>query len=127
MPTILHADGDRELREIYRCFFTCRGYRFLTADGGLACLEKLQECSPDLLILDLELPWGGGDGVLAVMREEARLLKTSVVVTSTLASAGVLNDYLSPPVVGVLAKPVTLSALIALIACIDSADCLRLV
>jgi CheY-like chemotaxis protein len=38
---------------------------------GLECLLMLAENPPEILVIDLEIPWGGGDGVLEWGREHA--------------------------------------------------------
>ena len=103
MPTVLCADADRELRDVYVWLLSSYGFRVETADDGLECLAKLRQFVPDLLLLDLELPWGGGDGVLEVMRGNLSLLPVRVMLTSSVAS---------PPAVQALAKPFQLSALV---------------
>ena len=112
MPTVLCADADRELRDVYVWLLSSYGFRVETADDGLECLAKLRQFVPDLLLLDLELPWGGGDGVLEVMRGNLSLLPVRVVLTSSVASAQVLDGLASPPAVQALAKPFQLSALV---------------
>ena len=69
---LLIADRDAELCELYRMFLTERGYEVETSTDGLDCLAKLRHVTPAVLVLDLELLWGGGDGVLAWLREESR-------------------------------------------------------
>jgi hypothetical protein len=49
-----------------------------TASDGLDCLKKLRRATPAALVLDLKLHWGGGDGVLAWLRED-RMWVTSVM------------------------------------------------
>ena len=112
MPTVLCADADRELRDVYVWLLSSYGFRVETADDGLECLAKLRQFVPDLLLLDLELPWGGGDGVLEVMRGNPSLLPARVVLTSSVAPAHVLDGLVSPPAVQALAKPFQLSALV---------------
>ncbi len=111
MLTVLLAEADRDLRETYLCFLSRHGYQVDTADDGLECLDKLRRSVPDLLILDLELPWGGGDGVLALLREHEHLLPDRVVLTSAVATDQVLDNLASPPVVQALRKPFLLSTL----------------
>ena len=112
MLTVLHADEDRELRETNADIFASRGFHVRTAGGGVDCVEKLRQFAPDLLILDLELPWGGGDGVLAVMREDLHLRQIPVVMTSAVLSVETLNRLTSPPVVSTVAKPFHLAELL---------------
>jgi CheY-like chemotaxis protein len=70
MPTVLFTDADRESREVYAWLPSSYGFEVETADDGPACLASLRRAVPDLLILDLKLPGGGGDGVLAILRED---------------------------------------------------------
>src|SRR5438067_11067086 len=69
--TLLIADGDAELCDLYEMFLTECGYEVEAASDGLDCLRKLRQVIPAVLVLDLELRWGGGDGVLARLREES--------------------------------------------------------
>ena len=111
MPSILFADADRELLELYGWLLTSYGFRVDKAGDALECLDKLRRSVPDLLILELELPWGGGDGVLAILREDPRLLPARVVLTSAVASVSDLAGFESPGV-RTLSKPIRLSALL---------------
>ena len=80
---LLIADRDAELCEVYRRFLTERGYEVETSTDGLDCLAKLRQVTPAVLVLDLELLWGGGDGVLAWLREERPAPRIPVLLTAT--------------------------------------------
>jgi hypothetical protein len=67
------------------------------------------------LILDLHLPWGGADGLLAVMRDDLRLARIPVILTSTEPLAERLSHLVSPPVVRALWKPFSLTALLDIV------------
>lgn len=110
--TLLIADGDTELCDVYRKFLADRGYEVATSSDGLDCLRKLRELTPAVLVLDLELCWGGGDGVLAWLREENRSPAVSVVLTATAWSSPDVAERRAPPVVGYLPKPFGLTALL---------------
>lgn len=56
-----------------REFLTRRGFDVCVASNGLECMELLREVRPDVVVLDWEMPWGGGDGVLALLQDELRL------------------------------------------------------
>ena len=113
---LLIADGDPELSDLYQRFFSRNGYEVETAGGGLECLDKLRSRQHKYVILDLGIPWGGGDGVLACLREEFPLRShPHVVVTSNpYFEAGPEQDQ--HPVVGRFQKPCRLTALL---------DCIR--
>ena len=116
MPTVLHAETDSKLRDVSRSFLSSQGWQVDAAVDALECLAKLRRSVPDLLILDLELPWGGGDGVLGLLREQPQLRPNRVVLTSAVASAHVLDKLASfhqqRPYVQALTKPFPLSALL---------------
>jgi DNA-binding response OmpR family regulator len=51
--TILFADGDGDLCDLYQMYVADRGYHVEIASEGLDCLEKLRRARPDVLVLDL--------------------------------------------------------------------------
>ena len=68
---LLIAEADAELRRIYDRLSLILGFHIETAADGLECWTKLRACSPEVLVVDVEIPWGGGDGVLARLREDS--------------------------------------------------------
>jgi DNA-binding response OmpR family regulator len=111
-PTLLIAESDAELRDAYRRFLAARGYDVETAADGLDCLEKLRRLAPAVCVLDRELPWGGADGVLALLREERATPGVAVVLTATAGHPADAAADVKPPVVQVLPKPFMLTALL---------------
>jgi DNA-binding response OmpR family regulator len=111
-PLLVIAEGDRELREVYRRFLAERGYDVATAADGLECLEKLRRLMPAVLVLDRELCWGGGDGVLAWLREQCAMPRVAVVLTATAGCPPEVVGDLRRPVVQLLPKPFPLTALL---------------
>jgi DNA-binding NtrC family response regulator len=112
MPAILIADADQDLCDLFEQFFSHQGWQVRTFGGALECLAQLRQCPPQLLILDADLPWGGADGLLAVMRDDPALARVPVILTSTEGSLEAHPRLLSPPVVQVLEKPFPLAALL---------------
>jgi DNA-binding response OmpR family regulator len=66
---LLIADSDVCCRAELRRFFSKRGFLVLTAADGLGCLDELVAMKPDVLVLALDIPWGGGDGVIARLND----------------------------------------------------------
>jgi hypothetical protein len=69
-PSVLVADADRDLCDLYRGFLSHHGWQVRTSGTGLDCLAQLRQSLPHFLVLDMHLPWGGADGLLAVMRDD---------------------------------------------------------
>lgn len=104
---LLFADGNNRLLDIYQRYFSGQGYAVQTACTGLVCLACLRQQCPDLLILDFNLMWGGGDGVLARLREGNDVPVPPVILTT-------FNSEPWParwPVIGCLRKPLHLQML----------------
>ena len=97
---------------VIRRFLTERGYEVETSTDGLDCLAKLRQVTPAVLVLDLKLLWGGGDGVLAWLREENRAPRIPVLLTATAADPPEIAEFNEPPVVDYLPKPFALVGLL---------------
>jgi DNA-binding response OmpR family regulator len=106
---LLVADSDPWLRNRCRGYFADRGSQVEVAADGLECLESLHRVPPDVLVLEWELPWGGGDGVLAFLREERFAWPRTVILTTT--DCAVVVSRLEPPVAAMLCKPFCMAAL----------------
>jgi DNA-binding response OmpR family regulator len=111
-PLLIIADDDAELLALSQRFLSARGYNVETTSDGLDCLEKLRRLAPEVLVLDLELRWGGGDGLLARLREESTRPWIPVVLTATAGYPQDLAAFIEPPVVDYLPKPFALTALL---------------
>jgi DNA-binding response OmpR family regulator len=111
-PTVLIADGDVDLCDLYRQFLCERGYAVETASDGLDCLAKLRRLRPAAIVLDWQLHWGGGDGVLSLLREESALSAIPVVLTATAGYPMDATDNMEPPIVSFLPKPFALTTLL---------------
>ncbi len=68
---LLIAEADAELCADYKRMFAGSGLLLETAADGLDCWSKLQNHCPDALVIDVDLLWGGSDGVIARLREDA--------------------------------------------------------
>jgi CheY-like chemotaxis protein len=106
-PVVLIASADQGFREGCERHFTSVGYTVASASGGLECWTWLRHLLPNVLILDLELPWGGGDGVLARLREEPSRASVPVVLLTDNPTSSALPRLLVPPVFAYYRKPVS--------------------
>lgn len=75
---IAHACGT--LTDTIKLYFTLRGDRVEVVTDGQECIARLQRGYPDAIILDDDLPCGGGGGVLMWMRHEGRRLEIPVMM-----------------------------------------------
>ncbi len=68
--SVVLADSDVSRLKSYESHLRKAGFSVSTADGGVACIRRIRESAPDILVLDPKLLWGGGDGILALMRDD---------------------------------------------------------
>src|ERR671918_1546180 len=78
--TILVVDDDPDIREVLRDRLESLGYRVLAADSGQEGLELLEQQSPQLVLLDVEMPDRNG---LEVLREIRKKEHDTIVVMIT--------------------------------------------
>lgn len=76
---LMVASAFSSISERIERFFSTRGYQVDVVRGGVECLRGVRRMAPDLLILDWDLPWGGGAGVLACLHD-AEATKTIPVI-----------------------------------------------
>lgn len=80
--TILIVEDDADLAKIYSLGLAGDGHRVEIAGDGEVALEMLPKVSPDLVILDLQMPKLSGAQVLETMRSTGWGRYTPVVVFS---------------------------------------------
>ena len=78
-PTVLIADPDRALADLYRRYLAEQGFEVWTAADAPQCVALLKTALPDVVVLDPELP-EGSDSVLACLYGEGAAAAPPVVV-----------------------------------------------
>ncbi|HSX46510.1 MAG TPA: response regulator [Patescibacteria group bacterium] len=69
MVKIVLVEDDKMLAEIYQTRLQLAGHDCKVANDGLSGLALIKEEKPDLVLLDLMLPYLSGDGILREMRK----------------------------------------------------------
>jgi DNA-binding response OmpR family regulator len=89
-----------------------QGYEVFDAFDGAEGLAKAQECKPDLLICDIEMPRMNGFEVCAAIRRTAGIADTYIIMSSTLGSAADQQKGFESGVDEYVTKPVVISELL---------------
>ncbi len=82
-PYILIVDDDPDIVEGILMILETQPYRLDTARDGKACMAKINEEVPDVLILDLLMPRMDGWGVIREMRSNPRFARVPIMILST--------------------------------------------
>lgn len=102
---VLLADPDEHTLELYERHLTeCRA-AVARATGGVDCITQLQAFLPHVLVLEPELPWGGGSGVISWMLEDSDLPTTPVIVVTAGRDLEQLRQILQYPLYDLVVKP----------------------
>src|ERR1700756_4381411 len=70
---MLIADDDRDLRELIGFTLTQAGYLVLKAGDGSSALQTFEDESPDLVVLDINMPGLSGFQVCEAIRKRSRI------------------------------------------------------
>jgi DNA-binding response OmpR family regulator len=100
------ADPDESLHPVYREPLSREGFEMDQALTGLECVSRLRERVPDILIIEPQLPWGGGDGVLALMSEDSTLAAIPVLILTSCRDPRVLSRVTRFPINDYQLKPI---------------------
>ncbi len=122
---LLIADSDDAWLDVCQRGLCDSGFTVATARDGLACLAEVQRNAKlDVVVLELDIPWGGADGVLAILREEACLPDHLLIIVTGEAPRSVLSARSGIPSAHCLPKPFHVDELLNLVggaslACVD--------
>jgi CheY-like chemotaxis protein len=106
-PLILLADDEEIIRTITKDYLESTGYRVTCATNGAEALEMLQKETPDLVILDMQMPVLDGLDALKRMRGsgDPRVANIPVISLSGMVTPGHKDLCLAAGANGCLAKP----------------------
>jgi len=69
--TILVVDDEPQIRRVLRSTLTSQGYVIIDAKTGEEALESARKNKPDLVLLDVNMPWMGGIEACREMRRSS--------------------------------------------------------
>lgn len=102
---ILIADDRASSRELLRTVLERSGYEVIEAGDGQEALARAREASPDLILLDLQMPKLDGYGVLAELRGDARFRHLPICALTASAMRGDREKILAAGFTDYLSKP----------------------
>ena len=108
--TILVVDDDPFIRELLALHLRNAGYSVVLAEDAVAAGRCMLRQAPDLLLLDVDMPYMSGLELLDVVRNDERLPRFPVVFLT--ANADGRNFAVRRGAAGYLAKPILLPALL---------------
>ena len=111
---VLVVDDNARLRALWIEVLEEAGYRAIGSEDGLAAGDLIRDLFPDLILLDLRMPRASGWDFLENVRANPRWHTIPVVIVSAHLEEGPdLAGDSGLNIVGQLAKPVSVSDLLA--------------
>lgn len=92
--TILIAEDDEFIRDIYNRIFSVNGYSVILAANGVEALEKMEEITPDLILLDIMMPYQNGKEVFKKIKQDDKLKNVPVVFLTNVSAQDDLEQEL---------------------------------
>lgn len=109
---ILVVEDNETNMKLFRDVLDASGYRTLEATTGRQAVELATAHSPDLVLMDIQLPDMGGVEVLGHLRDDERTGCVPVVALTAQAMEGDRERFLAAGFDGYLSKPVNIPDLI---------------
>ncbi len=115
-PMVMVVDDSLTVRKITTRLLTRAGYQVVTATDGVDALEQLTEITPDVMLLDVEMPRMDGFELTKLLRRDAKT-KNLPIIMITSRTADKHRDFATQLGVNVyMGKPYQEDELLAKIA-----------
>jgi len=109
---ILIVDDDKDLVKLLSQKISQAGYRIIVAYDGLQATRLAYKEDPDLIILDIKLPAGGGIGTLKNLKSSAKTNTKPVIVITAFEDPEIRKEVSEYGVEEYMVKPINSAELI---------------
>ena len=112
---LLLIDDDRAFLILAATILRDAGYLVLEAHDAMQGFMYAQYDPPDIILLDMQIPGGGGMSLLEKVRRVPRLAKVPIVVVTASTDAGLDEEVRAKGATSLLRKPVDRDQLLAFV------------
>ncbi len=113
MKKILIAEDDPPSGELLFELLSSYGYQVEQASNGAEAVKKIEQFSPDLILLDIQMPVLDGYAVLRWVRQQPRFAKLPVAALTAYAMREDRDRVLRAGFDAYISKPIDISLLSA--------------
>jgi CheY-like chemotaxis protein len=103
---ILIADDSRTFRHVEEELLKRKGHTLLQAENGAQAVQVAMRETPDLILLDLQMPVMDGAKALALLKSNDKTSHIPVVMVTTLGDDAQRGQLLAAGAARVLVKPI---------------------
>ena len=113
---VLIAEDNEQSMELFRDLLISKGYTVIEAMDGEVALEKALIETPDLILMDIQIPKIDGVEVTRRMRNYPALNNTVIIAVTAHAMKGDKESFLKAGFNDYIAKPINIKAFLQTIA-----------
>ncbi len=110
--TILIVDDDADWVQMISKRLRVNGYQIEAAFDSVQAVSQAIKIKPDLILLDILMPAGGGIGVLENLRANVNTFNTPVIALTALGDKQTVEAMVELGVSGYFVKPTDMSKLL---------------
>jgi CheY-like chemotaxis protein len=113
MATVLVVDDDEGVRELVQRFLTNAGYKVAAAEDAIVAGHLIVGSAPDLIVLDVNMPYMDGFEFAAAMKADASLPFIPIIFLTAREEG--YDRAMELGAVGYINKPVDAHALVSMV------------
>ncbi|MBF0508858.1 MAG: response regulator [Deltaproteobacteria bacterium] len=110
---ILLIEDNEQNRYLLTFLLEQRGHKVVSAVSGSLGLELAAKVSPDLILLDIQLPGMDGYAVARALKSDPRFKSTPIVAVTSYAMVGDKEKVLAAGAEGYIEKPINPETFVA--------------
>ncbi len=114
-PLILLAEDNKANISTISSYLKAKGYRILVATDGEEAIARADSSSPDLILMDIQMPGMNGIEAMQKLRQSSNSVDVPIIALTALAMESDRDRCLAAGASEYLSKPVKLKQLAALI------------
>jgi DNA-binding response OmpR family regulator len=92
---ILIVEDDVFIRDIYQVKFSQEGFDVTTAEDGIKAMEILENMVPDIILLDIIMPYMNGMEVLKKIRSNDALKNVPIIMLTNISEKESVSEGIS--------------------------------
>ena len=102
---ILVVDDEAQIVRLLSLRLQANNYDVVVAYDGYQCVQMTQEENPDLILLDIKMPLGGGIKAFETLRKNANTENIPVIFITAFPSVAIKKQVIDMGAEGFIAKP----------------------
>lgn len=112
---VLIVEDVSSVMEMFRLALETEGYEIHSRENGIKLIKAIREIEPDIILMDLMMPWIHGLDLCRTIREIPEMREIPIVVVSATDDPQKIDEAYRIGVAEYLVKPVEIQNLLAVV------------